>query len=320
MNTGSPGFTPMPLLPTLFDEPLANPSQIPTYLVCALARQEVTVALSGDGGDETFAGYHRYIQGRRLIPEIARVPAPVRHMLAAGIGAVSSSTWDRAYASMESLLPAAAKHRLPGEKIAKIGRLLGADSGSGMYRTLLSAWQNPVDLVRGPGTDTSAVEEALQRFGDMALLDRMMAVDQSTYLADDLLAKVDRASMAVSLEVRVPLLDHRVVELAWAFPHAMKIRGAEGKWALRQILYRHVPRSLVERPKMGFTVPIAQWLRGPLKPWAAELIESGADRDDLLNRTAIGTAWARFLNGETGLAIGLWAVVQLLAWRREWNV
>jgi asparagine synthase (glutamine-hydrolysing) len=304
----------VPRLPDLFDEPLADPSQIPTYLVCALARRDVTVALSGDGGDETFGGYHRYIQGESIIRGMSRVPRPVRRALAAGIEMFGASSWDRAYQLFEPVLPGSWQHRLPGEKIVKLGRMMNSGTDGDMYRSLLEAWPAP-----GRSRPGSAVERTIRDTSGMHLLDRMMLTDQLTYLPDDLLAKVDRASMAVSLEVRVPLLDHRVVELAWRFRRTQRIRARQGKWALRQVLYRHVPKALVDRPKMGFTVPIAAWLRGPLRAWAWDLLSSDAARSSSA-AVHVGVQRARraIMRNEVENANGVWAVLMLLAWRRRW--
>ena len=321
MLTGSAALEVVPGLPQLFDEPLADPSQIPTYLICQLARQEVTVALSGDGGDEILGGYHRYIQGERVIDRLQRVPRPVRRAVGAGIGTLPPGTWDGAYRAVAPALPQAYRHRLPGEKMVKMGALMRTGSAVDMYRSLLSAWQRPEALLRRKRDAGSAVERALAANPSLQLLDRMMAADQATYLADDLLAKVDRASMAVSLEVRVPLLDHRVVEYAWSLPRHLKIRGDVGKWALRQILYRHVPRALVDRPKMGFTVPTAAWLRGPLRSWAGDLLfSSAAASGGLFDQAALRRAWGDFQGGRSEMASGMWAVLMLQAWRQHWGV
>lgn len=318
MLTGQDALDVVPRLPELFDEPLADASQIPTFLVCQLARREVTVALSGDGGDEVLAGYHRYIQGERVIPRLQRVPRPLRYAVAAGIRTVPSSGWDRAYSAVAPVLPGTLRHRLPGEKVAKLGSMMGRGSDAEMYRSLLSASQRPEGfVVAANGGSHSAVEAALDRHAALPLLDRMMAVDQGTYLADDLLAKVDRASMAVSLEVRVPLLDHAVVEFAWRLPRRFKIRDGQGKWALRQILHRHVPPALVERPKMGFTVPTAAWLRGPLHDWAGDLLFGDA-ADTLLDRRQVRRRWRALQRGQLEQANGLWAILMFEAWRDRW--
>ncbi|MEX2375122.1 MAG: asparagine synthase (glutamine-hydrolyzing) [Dehalococcoidia bacterium] len=305
-------------LPELFDEPLADPSAIPIYLICALASKEVTVGLSGDGGDEVFGGYHRYIEGARLIQHVRAVPTSLRRPLGAAIGSVSSSSWDRGYRVFESVLPQSLRHRLPGEKAAKLGAMMSRVSEADMYLSLLSAWRGPNIPKRVSRIGSARVAEILSDPDSLPLRERMMLADQVTYLPDDLLAKVDRASMASSLEVRVPLLDHRVLELAWRLPARSRIRGSEGKWILRNVLRRHVPDSLVDRPKMGFTVPIAAWMSGPLR----ELIrDTVGDREQDLGFEPgeLTAAWRAFEAGHTGLANALWAVFVLAAWQRRWR-
>lgn len=319
MVSGEDALSVVPQLPDLFDEPFADPSQIPTYLVCRLARQDVTVALTGDGGDEVFAGYHRYLQGEQLIGQLGRVPRPVRRVAAAVAGAGGPAFWDRTYRTVAPLLPASQRHRLPGEKVAKLGNLLRWDSQADMYRSLLSAWQHPEDLLVHAGKRSSRVEEELYRTRGVPLSDRMMLVDQGTYLADDLLAKVDRASMAVSLEARVPLLDHRVVEFGWRLPRSFKVRDGQGKWLLRQVLHQFVEPALVDRPKMGFSVPVAAWLRGPLRRWGEEVLFAGGVRDERLRVDRVRATWNEFQNGRSDAALGLWAVLMFQAWRLRWS-
>lgn len=313
--TGSDALNVIPRLAEMFDEPLADPSQIPTFLVCELARREVTVALTGDGGDELFAGYNRYIQGERLIAECQRWPGVLRRFSASGITQMSPRAWNRMRDSLRPVFPVAGRTRMLGEKMHKLGDLLRADSTLGMYRSLLSAWQDPEALVVG------GVEEdgygALGEDSQLGLMEKMMLADQTSYLPDDLLAKVDRASMAVSLEARVPILDHRVVELSWRLPRKFKVRNGQGKWILRQILHKHVPRALVDREKMGFSVPLAGWLAGPLREWAGDLLLSG-DREGLLQRRFVQTEWDHFLAGDSSHAAGIWAVVMFCAWQDRW--
>ena len=319
MVTAEDALNLVPRLPEMFDEPLADPSQLPTFLVSQMARRDVTVALSGDGGDEVFGGYNRYIHGEQVLRRTLRTPAIVRHLIATGIDRFSPDSWDRIFHATSWALPGALRHRLPGEKLHKIGRLLRADSLADMYRSLLSAWQEPQMLVIG-GSEPSAVLDRVMGDGtSRSLIDQMMLVDQVGYLADDLLAKVDRASMAVSLEVRVPILDHRVVEFAWRLPRAMKIRNGQGKWLLRQVLYRYVPPTLVERPKMGFSVPIDNWLRSLLRPWAEDLLGSDRlDQSELLRPERVREAWRLFQAGRGGSGMGLWAVLVFLAWEEHW--
>ncbi|HSB60850.1 MAG TPA: asparagine synthase (glutamine-hydrolyzing) [Vicinamibacteria bacterium] len=307
----------IPRLPEVFDEPLADASQLPTLLVSQLARREVTVALCGDGGDEVFGGYNRYVYGTRILPRLDRVPRVVRRPLGAAVASVPGPAWDRLFRLAGSMAPAAAAGRA-GESVHKLGRLMGAASVGEMYRSLLSAWQRPEDLLahRGAGEDGNGL--ILDQSAPAHLLDRMMLADQALYLPDDLLAKLDRASMAVSLEVRAPLLDHRVVEFSWRLPSSLKLRGPTGKWILREVLYRRVPRDIVERPKMGFSVPIDRWLRGPLRKWAEGLLSfEGLRRGGLLDPVPVARAWRQLLDGRpTGAA--LWAVLMFEAWRERW--
>lgn len=314
----------VPRLADIFDEPFADPSQLPTLLVAQLARQEVTVALCGDGGDELFGGYNRYVYGARVLPRVARIPRAVRQLVGAGIGRVSTPTWDRAHGVTAAVLPGIPREHF-GERIHKLSSLLAAPSTADMYRSLLSAWQKPEgllakDLLAANGPPTDDVNGRILNGTEPAqLLDRMMLADQLMYLPDDLLAKIDRASMAVSLEVRAPLLDHRVAEFSWRLPHTLKVRGTVGKWALRQVLYRRVPREIVERPKMGFSVPIDLWLRGPLQPWAEDLLSGAALRaTGLLNSVAIGRAWKELQDGRRPAGAALWAVIMFQAWRGRW--
>lgn len=314
--TGTDALAVIPELAEMFDEPLADPSQIPTYLVCQLARREVTVALTGDGGDELFGGYNRYVQGERLIGGFQRWPSLIRRFTAAGLTSLSPPRWNRMQDALSPVFPAAGRTRLMGEKVHKIGDLLRADSPSGMYRSLLSAWQDPVDLVVG-GRENGDHDRTFASNVSLALMEQMMLADQGSYLPDDLLAKVDRASMAVSLEARVPILDHRVVELSWRLPRRFKVRDGRGKWILRQILYKHVPAALVDREKMGFSVPLAEWLAGPLRNWAGDLLLSG-ETNGFLRSMAVRREWDRFLAGDSTNAAGIWALVMFQAWRSRW--
>ncbi len=313
--TGSDALAVVPRLAEMFDEPFADPSQIPTFLVCELARREVTVALTGDGGDELFGGYNRYIQGERLIAGFERWPSLLRRFSASGLTSVSPRAWNRMRDTLRPVFPIASRTKLLGEKLHKIGGLLREDSPEDMYRSLLSAWQDPEDFVVGGNTVTS--NAPAERETPLGLMERMMLADQATYLPDDLLAKVDRASMAVSLEARVPILDHRVVELSWRLPRKFKVRDGRGKWILRQILYKHVPPALVDREKMGFSVPLAGWLAGPLRSWAGDLLLSG-ESEGLLRSSVVRREWDRFLAGDSTNAAGIWAVVMFRAWQDRW--
>lgn len=308
----------VPALPDLFDEPLADPSGLPTLLVSRLARAHVTVALSGDGGDELFAGYHRYLQGESAIRRALRVPRWFRVAGAAGVRRVSPAGWDGAFARLGPLVPPSLRHRLPGEKLHKLAALAEERGAPGMYRSLVSQWSHPASLVPGAAEGGGPADEVMAR-APLPLLERMMLADQLGYLPDDLLAKVDRASMAVGLEARVPLLDHRVVEWSWRLPRALKTRGGAGKWVLRRILHRHVPPALVERPKMGFSVPIGDWLRGPLRPWAEDLLSADAlRRAGLIDPVPVREAWADVLAGRGRGDLAIWAVLVFQAWHARW--
>ena len=305
----------IPRLPDIYDEPFADPSQIPTFLVSQLARRHVTVSLSGDAGDELFGGYNRYALTAAVWRRIARVPAPVRKLAARGLTGLSPATWNRLAAAADPILPARVKVRLPGDKIHKGAGVLGSRNAADLYHGLVSLWRDPEALVidgHEPSTLLAGHTPELSGFSDV---ERMMALDMVTYLPDDILAKVDRAAMAVSLETRVPLLDHRVVEYAWRLPLDLKIRDGQTKWALRQILYRHVPRELIERPKMGFGVPIGDWLRGPLRDWAEALLAPDRlSREAYFRPEPIRRMWQAHLGGSVNEQYRLWNVLMFQAW------
>jgi Asparagine synthase (glutamine-hydrolyzing) len=227
--------------------------------------------------------------------------------------------WDRAYAAVSPMMPAKYRQRLPGEKIHKLGRLMREETDFARYRSLVSVWPHPEQIVRGAGSAPDSFLTALGTTAGNRLIDRMMYADQATYLVENQMTKVDRASMAVSLEVRVPILDHRIVEFSWRLPESMKIRDGVGKWVLRQVLYRYVPRELVDRGKMGFSVPLGEWLRGNLRDWAESLLTTSAlERDELLVAAPIQRAWRTLLRGSDEAVLGLWAVLQLQQWRARW--
>lgn len=300
----------IPRLATIYDEPFADSSQIPTFLVSQMAREHVTVALSGDGGDEIFAGYNRYAMGRKLARAARLFPAPLRRAASRAICAVPPSVWDQIFRAV----PASRRPALPGDKMHKFAGILPADD-IGFYSGLLSQWPDAWSLVRGASEPGAVFRDTSVRAGFDGPVPWMQYLDTRTYLPDDILAKVDRASMAVSLELRVPLLDHRIVELAWRLPDTYKIRGRTTKWALRRILSKYVPSPLFERPKMGFGVPIDTWLRGPLKEWAGDLLECGAVQDTLLDMGPVHEKWSEHQAGTHNWQYFLWNVLMLQAWR-----
>ena len=316
MLTDADALNVVPMLPDIYDEPFADSSQIPTFLVCQLARRQVTVALAGDGGDELFAGYHRYLRGSRLAAWLRRTPRVARAAIADAIGRVSPSTWDRVASSRA--LPGALRQHRAGDKLHRLAFLVNSTDERTMYRSLVSAWQRPGDVVRG-GKDPATDFDALLRASSVpGLIDRMLLADLGVYLPDDLLAKTDRASMATSLEVRVPLLDHRVVEFSWRIPMSMKIRDGRGKWLLRQVLHRHVPMELVDRPKMGFEVPIEAWLRGRLRAWGEALLSDDQFLNGELDAVVVRRAWDDLQAGRSGMSHRLWAVLMYQAWKKKW--
>ncbi len=305
----------IPQLPDWFDEPFADPSQIPTYLVSELTRRHVTVALSGDGGDELFAGYNRYFWAERLARAARLVPRPLRGASAGILNSVRPETWDRLFQAV----PAGWRPALPGDKLHKIAKLLENPAPDAIYRRLVSQWEQP-DRIAAAGREPSGPlwDATIARdFPDF--VPRMQFLDMVSYLPDDILTKVDRATMAVGLEGRVPLLDHRVVAYSWSLPLGMKVRGGHGKWLLRRVLDRYVPRSLIERPKMGFGVPIDAWLRGPLRDWAECLLAPARLKSDGLVRVEpVRRAWAEHLAGSRNWQYPLWTVLMLQAWRERW--
>jgi asparagine synthase (glutamine-hydrolysing) len=305
----------IPRLAELYDEPFADSSQIPTYLVSRLARQHVTVSLSGDGGDELFGGYNRHYWAARLWQKWGGVPRPLRAACASLLRALPPSTWDRVYSGVSRWLPKSLHYNTPGDKLHKLAEVLPVSCPEDIYLNLVSHWKDPTAAVIAALEPLTAVtnREAWASLRDFE--SRMMFLDSVTYLPDDILTKVDRASMGVSLEARVPLLDHRVVEFSWRLPLSMKIRAGQGKWILRQLLYRHVPREIVERPKAGFGMPIGDWLRGPLRDWAETLLdERRLTAEGFIRPQPVRALWSDHLAGRSNWAYHLWDVLMFQSW------
>ena len=308
----------IPKLPTLYDEPFADSSQIPTFLVAQLARQHVTVSLSGDAGDELFAGYNRYFWGRRIWQQIGWIPYPLRSAAASALTMRSPQAWNQTFTSLQPLLPATLKQQNPGDKLHKLAEVLAVESPETMYKGLVSHWKEPEAIVLGSSEPLTALTNPQGWANLPDFTQRMMYLDTVSYLPDDILVKVDRATMGVSLEARVPLLDHRVVEFAWQIPLAMKIRNGQGKWLLRQVLYKYVPPHLIERPKMGFGVPIDAWLRDKLRDWAEDLLDERRLRQEgFFNPQPIRQKWAEHLAGDRNWQYYLWDVLMFQAWLNE---
>jgi asparagine synthase (glutamine-hydrolysing) len=305
----------IPGLPDIYDEPFADSSQIPTLLVSRMARQHVTVALSGDAGDELFGGYNTYQFVPALWRKISLLPAPLRRMAAIGLKGLPASAWDAALAPLLALAPARFKRMLGGDKFHKLAGLLSADHKEAFYRQLSSHWPQPEQIVIGAHEPATVLNTPPAWPPTDSFEHWMMAVGAQSYMTDDILAKVDRASMANSLEVRVPMLDHRVIEQAWRMPLSLKIRNGQGKWLLREVLYRHVPRALIERPKKGFSIPLAGWLRGPLREWAEALLdERRLVQEGYFNPKPVRQAWRLHSEGKVDGSSKLWCLLMFQAW------
>jgi asparagine synthase (glutamine-hydrolysing) len=304
----------IPQLPRIYDEPFADSSQLPTFLVSRLARSAVTVALSGDGGDEAFGGYVRYQGIARLSRLACGVPGPLRRVAARAIELVSADAWD----TLARALPQRLAPSHPGDKIRKGAAILGEDDPLAMYRRVVSLTPEPSRLLRGVAEPPNVIARLGAATHGLDTVGRLRLLDMLTYLPDDILTKVDRASMAVSLEARVPLLDHRVVEFAWRIPSHRLIAGGQGKRPLRAVLARYVPEALVDRPKTGFGIPVGEWLKGPLRPWAEDLLSPAALSDGLFDRVAVRRWFDEFLAGRRDAQHGVWALLQFQAWRRAY--
>ncbi len=305
----------VPHLPRFYDEPFADSSQIPTFLVSQLARRDVTVSLSGDGGDELFAGYNRYSWCRPIWRNTGWLPRPIRAFVAGALNSLSPEGWDGVFRRVAGMLPARFNVRNPGSKAQKLASVLAAGSLEEMYVDLVSHWKQPSAVVPGAVEPVTVVTDPAARARVSDPIEQMMYLDLVTYLPDDILTKVDRASMAVSLEARVPMLDPEVVAFAWRLPLSLKLRDGQGKWLLRQVLHRYVPSELVERPKMGFGLPIGRWMRGPLREWVADLLDDGRLRSEgFFDAAAVRRVWSDHLTGDRDRQDELWSVLMFQAW------
>jgi asparagine synthase (glutamine-hydrolysing) len=289
----------------LYDEPFADPSGVPTALLCSAARRHVTVCLSGDGADELLGGYNRYRVARGGVSRLLALPRPLRRGTARALAATSPAVWDRVARVVPGRPPAV------GTKVHKLAGLLSADDPMGAYSVLASQWE-PETVMSQPPAPTERREAAV---AGASALSRMLLEDQRRTLPDDMLVKVDRASMAVALEVRVPFLDHRFVELSWRMPERAKVRGGQGKWLVRQVLGQYVPPELWDRPKVGFDPPLADWLRGPLREWSHDLLAPDRlRRQGLLRPEPIADALGQHDSGHRNHDYALWTVLMLQAW------
>src|SRR5580692_2090514 len=308
----------IPLLPTLYDEPFADSSQIPTFLVSQLARRKVTVSLSGDGGDELFGGYDTYLWGRRVQQNIGWMPRPLKAGLAKSLNPLSRFDWNSLLGGSPSVLPQNLRRKDLNRVLQKLAGILNVNQREALYRVLCSYWMDPASVVVGAKEPLTPLTDPSRRAHIEDFMHVMMYLDTLMYLPDDILVKVDRASMGVSLESRVPLLDHRVIEFAWKLPIEMKVKGTLGKVPLRNLLYRYVPKQLVDRPKKGFGVPIHEWLRGPMRSWAEDLLdESRLKSEGFFAAKPIRQKWNEHVSGRRNWQAQLWAVLMFQAWLEQ---
>ncbi|HEY3198784.1 MAG TPA: asparagine synthase (glutamine-hydrolyzing) [Nitrospirales bacterium] len=310
----------IPYLPQLYDEPFSDCSQIGTFLVSKLARRQVTVALSGDGGDELFAGYNRYFWAESIWNRMNRLPMAVRNAAAAALTFMSADTWNTGFDVVRAMLPRAFRVQQAGDKLHKLAGVLSAEDQAALYRQLVSHWTIPAAVVLGASEPMTILSDRTRWSHLEDFRQQMMFVDTVTYLPDDILVKVDRASMGVGLEARVPLLDHRVLEFAWRVPISMNIQGRTGKRLLRKVLDKHVPLKLVDRPKMGFSIPIDSWLRGPLRDWAEDLLDEGRlNKQGFFSPRPIRQKWLEHLSGRRNWQYHLWDILMFQAWLNEYR-
>jgi asparagine synthase (glutamine-hydrolysing) len=306
----------IPLLPYIYDEPFSDPSQIPTYLLAKLTRQKVTVSLSGDAGDELFGGYNRYYWLHTIWRYVGFLPLPIRRILQRVLLFTSPGGWNHLLSTLGVLLPSNLRHMNIGDKIHKVANLIDSDSSLDMYSKLVSHGMESMSLVKGvTGDPVTTLNGQLFNGHDIEFIEKMMYLDSITYLPDDILVKVDRAAMASSLETRIPMLDHRIIEFSWRLPLHMKIRDGQSKWILRQLLYKYIPKDLVERPKTGFGIPIGLWLRGPLRDWAENLLdESRLNNEGYLHSDKIRDKWTEHVLGKRNWQDLLWNILMFQAW------
>lgn len=308
----------IPQLPNFYCEPFADSSQIPTYLVAQLARQQVFVSLSGDAGDELFCGYNRYLFSKKLWNVLSKLPMHLRQLMRRVLTVVSPEHWNRAFHLVSKILNQQQKQMHWGDKLHKGAAVLASPTLEVLYRDLVSHWIDPAGVVIGGVEHVTQLTSSPSPLLALDPIQRMMAIDTVTYLPDDILVKLDRAAMAVSLEGRVPFLDHRIVEFAWSLPQNYKLHDGQSKWLLRQVLYRHVPKTLIERPKMGFAVPIGSWLRGPLRDWAENLLDDSRLRaEGFFNSEPIRQKWSEHLAGHRNWQMHLWSVLMFQSWLEQ---
>ena len=301
----------IPKLPFIYDEPFSDSSQIPTFLVSQLAKKKVTVALTGDGGDEVFCGYNRYILSKNLWNKLTLIPLPLRKILASSIKSINSQSWNK----FLRILPSLNQHTNLDDKVYKIASVLESKTLFDIYYKLISNWQNPNEILLNGKEPRTFLTNYKSELTELDGQQQMMLLDSMTYLPDDILVKTDRAAMATSLETRAPFLNHKLLEYAWQIPQPLKLKKTQSKWILRQILYKYIPKKLVERPKVGFGVPIDSWLRGPLKDWAQALLDKTKLRNEgFFNPDSINIKWTEHLSGKKNLQHEIWSILMFQEW------
>ncbi len=309
----------IPSLARMSDLPQSDPSYVSNHVAYRLAGQSVTVTLSGDGGDELFAGYHRHRWLPRVCRQLGWLPVGIRKQGARALTAIPPATWDKVFDFVEPAVPSRLRERTPGAKLHRLARWMASAGHEEMYRVLSTRWDPGDRLVVGHDPEQSPADSAFVRLnGEFEILERMLAHELVTTFVDTQLKKVDRASMAVSVEARVPFMDYRVVEFAFTLPPGLKVRGETGKYILRQVLHRHVPEALFQRPKMGFHLPLSTWLKGPLREWAEDLLDPGQIRQEgLLDPGPIQVKWHEHLSGRRDRADHLWPVLMFRSWLKH---
>lgn len=307
----------IPKLSSIYDEPFSDSSQIPTYLVSQMTKEHVTVSLSGDAGDELFGGYNRYFGTDQWWNKINRLPYWVRNLTAKGLNSVNPNFWNNVGSLISIFVSNNARFKNFDHLIPKYANVLSSKNGSDLYRNFVTHWSEPDIILNSRDLRTQLTSSSFQTD---SMVELMMGLDTVSYLPDDILCKVDRAAMAVSLETRIPMLDHRVVEFAWQLPLSMKIKNGQGKWILRQVLDRYVPKQLIDRPKMGFGVPIGEWLRGPLRDWSENLLnETRINNEGILNNELIQKKWKEHLSGRQNWQYHLWDILMFQSWLEKEN-
>lgn len=306
------------VLPKIYDEPFADVSAIPTCILAKVARQQVVVSLSGDAGDELFAGYNRYFGAAKIWRKISTTPLPLRRAFASGMQLVSPSGWDKFFSGLQHVLPNRMHYKAVGNKLHRLATAVNAGTPQEFYELLTAKWASPEQVVKHSAYPFISGQKFLAESRELKL-DSIALADTVQYLPDDILVKLDRAAMAVSLETRVPMLDHRVAEFAWSLPMSMKVRDGSGKWILKKVLDQYVPRALIDRPKMGFDVPIDRWLRGPLRDWAEALLDPVLlAQQGFFDAAVVRQIWAEHLSGKAAHHQKLWPILMFQAWHSEW--